>query len=144
LRGEDGEIVQIKSATGDIEEQKVFRNFVPGNNLILTIDADLQLAAAKAMADKTGGLIAIRPFTGEILAIVSKPDFDPNILIALDNPDRADHIRKVQEEKAELNRAISTKVPAGVDLQTAGGACGSRRESGFQNQTVTIAPVSLC
>lgn len=109
LRGEDGEIVQIKSATGDIEEQKVFRNFVPGNNLILTIDADLQLAAAKAMADKTGGLIAIRPFTGEILAIVSKPDFDPNILIALDNPDRADHIRKVQEEKAELNRAISTK-----------------------------------
>jgi penicillin-binding protein 2 len=111
LRGEDGEIVQIKSATGDIEEQKVFRNFVPGNNLILTVDADLQTAAAKAMGDKTGGLIAIRPYTGEILAIVSKPDYDPNILIALDNPDRPGHIRMIQEQKAELNRAISTKYP---------------------------------
>jgi penicillin-binding protein 2 len=111
LRGEDGEIVQIKSATGDVEEQKVFRNFVPGNNLILTVDADLQMAAAKAMGDKTGGLIAIRPYTGEILAIVSKPDFDPNILIALDNPDRPAHIRTIQEQKAELNRAISTKYP---------------------------------
>jgi penicillin-binding protein 2 len=111
LRGEDGEIVQIKSATGGIEEQKVFRNFVPGNNLILTIDADLQIAAARAMGDKTGGLIAIRPYTGEILAIVSKPDYDPNILIALDNPDRPGHIRTIQEQKAELNRAISTKYP---------------------------------
>lgn len=111
LRGDDGEIVQIKSATGDIEEQKVFRNFVPGNNLILTIDADLQVAASKAMGDKTGALIAMRPHTGEILAIVSKPDFDPNILIALDNPDRPAHIRKIQEQKAELNRAISTKYP---------------------------------
>lgn len=111
LRGEDGEIVQIKSATGDIEEQKVFRNFVPGNNLILTIDADLQNAASKAMIDKTGGLIAIKPFTGEILAIVSKPDFDPNILISLDNPDRAEHIKLIQETKAELNRAISAKYP---------------------------------
>jgi penicillin-binding protein 2 len=111
LRGDDGEIVQIKSATGDIEEQKVFRNFVPGNNLILTIDADLQLAASKAMGDKTGGLIAIKPFSGEILAIVSKPDFDPNILIALDNPNRAEHLRRVHEDKAEINRAISTKYP---------------------------------
>jgi penicillin-binding protein 2 len=111
LRGDDGEIVQIKSATGDIEEQKVFRNFAPGNNLILTIDADLQIAASKAMGDKTGGLIALRPHTGEILAIVSKPDFDPNILIALDNPDRPDHIRQIQEQRAELNRAISTKYP---------------------------------
>lgn len=111
LRGEDGEIVQIKSATGDIEEQKVFRNFVPGNNLILTIDAELQIAASKAMGDKIGGLIAIRPYTGEILAIVSKPDYDPNILIALDHPERSAHIRAIQEQKAELNRAISTKYP---------------------------------
>jgi len=111
LRGEDGEIVQIKSATGDIEEQKVFRNFVPGNNLILTIDADLQQAASKVMADKTGGLIAIKPFSGEILAIVSKPDFDPNILIALDHPGRGQHIKFIQENKAELNRAISAKYP---------------------------------
>jgi len=63
------------------------------------------------MGDKTGGLIAIRPYTGEILAIVSKPDFDPNILIALDNPERQAHIRAIQEQKAELNRAISTKYP---------------------------------
>ncbi|MCX7633974.1 MAG: penicillin-binding transpeptidase domain-containing protein, partial [Turneriella sp.] len=111
LRGEDGEIVQIKSATGDIEEQRVLRNFIPGNNLILTIDADLQLTAHRAMGDKTGALIAIRPFSGEILALVSKPDYDPNVLVALDHPERATHIRTMREEKSELNRAISTKYP---------------------------------
>ncbi|HRP69920.1 MAG TPA: penicillin-binding transpeptidase domain-containing protein, partial [Turneriella sp.] len=111
LRGDDGEIVQIKSATGDVEEQKVFRDFVPGNNLILTIDTDLQTAASKALGDKTGALIAIRPFTGEVLALASKPDFDPNILIALDNPNRTTHIQQIRENRAELNRAISTKYP---------------------------------
>ena len=49
-----------------------------GNPLRLTIDLDLQAAAEAAMEGKTGGVVALDPRTGEILAMVSRPTFDPN------------------------------------------------------------------
>ncbi len=109
LRGTDGEIIQIKTARGDIEEQKVLRNFVPGNNFILTIDADIQKTAYDAFGDKTGAVLVIHARTGEILAMVSKPSFDPNIMVMPDNNIRREHVLKMKADKAELNRAISTK-----------------------------------
>ncbi len=51
----------------------------PGNNLILTIDLDLQKVAEEAYQDKSGALIAMDPRNGRILAMVSKPSFDPNL-----------------------------------------------------------------
>src|ERR1700732_5094838 len=51
---------------------------IPGHNLKLTLDIDLQIAAEEAMGDKTGAMIAMDPRTGEILAMVSRPTFDPN------------------------------------------------------------------
>src|SRR5262249_52765698 len=50
---------------------------IPGKNLILTIDQDLQLAATKAFEEKIGALVALDPRTGEILAMLSRPSFDP-------------------------------------------------------------------
>jgi len=50
----------------------------PGQDLRLTIDLDLQMVAEKAMEGKTGALVAMDPHTGEILAMVSRPTFDPN------------------------------------------------------------------
>src|SRR5690606_24302205 len=49
----------------------------PGKNLILTIDQDLQMAAVKAFGDKAGAVVAIDPNNGEILAMLSRPAFDP-------------------------------------------------------------------
>ena len=51
---------------------------VPGKQLKLTIDLDLQIAAEEAMEGKSGAIIAMDPRTGEILALVSRPAFDPN------------------------------------------------------------------
>jgi len=51
----------------------------PGNNLILTLDLELQKAAEEAMAGKRGTVVAIDPNNGEVLAMVSLPDFDPNL-----------------------------------------------------------------
>ncbi len=51
----------------------------PGNNLFLTIDLDLQRVAEEAFQDKSGALIAMDPQNGRILAMVSKPSFDPNL-----------------------------------------------------------------
>lgn len=49
-----------------------------GDNLILTIDHNLQLKARELLGKKRGSIVAINPKTGEILAMVSTPDFDPN------------------------------------------------------------------
>ncbi len=51
---------------------------VPGKPLQLTIDLDLQIAAEEALGDKPGAIVAMDPKTGEILAMASRPTFDPN------------------------------------------------------------------
>jgi penicillin-binding protein 2 len=51
---------------------------VPGSSLKLTIDLDIQLAAEEALGDRNGAVVAMDPHTGEILALVSRPTFDPN------------------------------------------------------------------
>jgi len=53
--------------------------YVPGNDLYTTIDLDLQRAAEDIIGDRTGAAVALDPRTGEILAMVSKPSFDPNL-----------------------------------------------------------------
>ena len=51
---------------------------VPGQDLKLTIDNDLQRAAELALGDANGAIVAMDPRNGEILAMVSRPSFDPN------------------------------------------------------------------
>ena len=51
---------------------------IPGKPLQLTIDLDLQIAAEEVLGDKNGAIVAMDPHTGEILAMVSRPTFDPN------------------------------------------------------------------
>tara|TARA_B100001248_G_C27399150_1_gene468465 strand:- start:1155 stop:3110 length:1956 start_codon:yes stop_codon:yes gene_type:complete len=89
LRGEDGlDLVQVdaRGRIAMIQEQDILSSLprkqdpVPGNNIVLTIDKDLQSAAAEAMAakDYIGAMIAIDPNNGEILTWVNEPSFDPN------------------------------------------------------------------
>ncbi|HID96874.1 MAG TPA: penicillin-binding protein 2, partial [Thermodesulfobacteriaceae bacterium] len=52
---------------------------IPGSDLYLTIDLDLQLAAEEAMADTVGALVALEPDTGRIMAMVSSPSFYPDM-----------------------------------------------------------------
>ncbi|CAG2131866.1 Peptidoglycan D,D-transpeptidase MrdA [Cupriavidus yeoncheonensis] len=53
----------------------------PGNNLILSLDIRLQQLAEELFGDRRGALVAIEPSTGDILAFVSKPTFDPNLFV---------------------------------------------------------------
>ena len=53
----------------------------PGKNIYLTIDSKLQQAAMDALGDETGTIIAVNPNNGEVLAMVSKPGFDPNLFV---------------------------------------------------------------
>lgn len=58
-----------------------------GNNLILTIDHDLQTRARELLGDNRGAIVALNPKTGEILAMVSTPDYNPNESALLENWD---------------------------------------------------------
>lgn len=53
----------------------------PGSNLVLSIDMDLQRIAEAAFKDQRGALVAIEPATGDVLAFVSQPSYDPNLFI---------------------------------------------------------------
>ncbi|MDR0933549.1 MAG: penicillin-binding protein 2, partial [Burkholderiaceae bacterium] len=54
---------------------------ISGNNLLLSIDIELQKVVEEAFGDRRGAFVAIQPETGEILAYVSKPTFDPNLFV---------------------------------------------------------------
>jgi penicillin-binding protein 2 len=87
LRGVDGsELVEVDALGRSIEPSKrkdrVLAQareepFVPGKNLVLSVDQDLQMAAVRGFGEKNGGLIALDPRNGEVLAMVSRPSFDP-------------------------------------------------------------------
>ncbi len=78
LRGVDGSRDVIVNSHGKEIGRLGYTMAQPGKDLKLTIDLDLQMAAERAMEGKTGAVIAMDPHTGEILALVSRPTFDPN------------------------------------------------------------------
>jgi penicillin-binding protein 2 len=79
LRGVDGgRQIEVDALGREIKHLRSVESF-PGNNLILTIDSDLQKVAEEAFQEKTGALIAMDPKSGRILAMVSKPSFDPDV-----------------------------------------------------------------
>lgn len=85
---------------------------IPGKNLQLTIDLDLQVVAELALQDRRGAVVALDPRTGEVLAMVSRPAYDPNLFATrirskdwkelLNNPG-----------KPLLNRAIQAQLAPG-------------------------------
>jgi penicillin-binding protein 2 len=78
LRGTDGSRDVIVNSHGKVVGQLGQQLAIPGKDLRLTIDLDLQEVAERAMEGKNGALVAMDPHTGEILAMVSRPSFDPN------------------------------------------------------------------
>ena len=78
LRGTDGSRDIIVDSHGKELGHLGQELAIPGKDLKLTIDLDIQMAAEKAMEGKNGALVAIDPHNGEILAMVSRPTFDPN------------------------------------------------------------------
>jgi penicillin-binding protein 2 len=78
LRGVDGgRQIEVDALGREIKDLGSVESF-PGNNLTLTIDFDLQKVAEEAFQEKTGALIAMDPKSGRVLAMVSKPSFDPD------------------------------------------------------------------
>src|SRR2546423_5913778 len=85
---------------------------VPGKPLKLTIDIDLQIAAEQALAGKNGAIVAMDPHTGEILAMVSGPTFDPNDFAVRVSRDEWNKLVN-DPDKPLLNKAIQAQLAPG-------------------------------
>jgi penicillin-binding protein 2 len=78
LMGKNGSSQMVVNNRGKEVGQLGEKRAVPGKPLRLTVDVDLQIAAEEALGDKNGAIVAMDPRNGDILAMVSRPTFDPN------------------------------------------------------------------
>ena len=85
---------------------------VPGNNLVLSIDIELQKVVENAFGNRRGALIAMDPSTGEVLAYVSKPTFDPNLFVDGIDQQNWDELNN-SINKPLINRPIRGAYPPG-------------------------------
>lgn len=112
LRGIPGERIIEVDALGRELRMIQERPSVKGNDVNLSIDINIQKAVEDAFGDKAGALVAIKPDSGEILALESLPSFDPNIFsmgIAYND------WKSLMEDKKKpmLNRAVQSQYPPG-------------------------------
>ncbi len=114
LRGEDGRRFLKVDARGRQVGEADLDPIEPelGENLVLTIDSRIQKLAERALGKRTGSVVALRPHTGEVLAMASYPYYDPNIFF---ERGRAESFQSLSADARApfLNRAIqSAAVPA--------------------------------
>ncbi|MAE68966.1 MAG: penicillin-binding protein 2 [Gemmatimonadetes bacterium] len=82
LRGRDGvRVVEVDSHGREVRllPNEEHRDPVPGMDVFLTLDLDLQLLADSLLADRAGAIVALNPRDGDVLVLVSKPDYDLNL-----------------------------------------------------------------
>ena len=85
---------------------------VPGDNLLLALDAKLQRVAEQAFGDHRGALVAIEPATGGVLALVSRPGFDPNLFVEGIEPAHWEALNNSPDHPLN-NRALQGVYPPG-------------------------------
>ncbi len=112
LMGVDGRRQVIVDSRGRVRQVFGLKEAIPGKNLQLTIDLDLQAVAELAMDGRKGAVVALDPRNGEVLAMVSRPAFDANRFAGRIRPDRW---RQLVEEPDTplLNRAIQAQLAPG-------------------------------
>jgi penicillin-binding protein 2 len=112
LRGQDGSRDVIVDSHGREVGYLRTQRSVPGQDLKLTIDNDLQRAAELAMGDRNGAIVAMDPRNGEILAMVSRPSFDPNEFAVRIN--RADWNKLINDpDRPLMNKALQAQLAPG-------------------------------
>jgi penicillin-binding protein 2 len=124
LMGKNGARRQMVNSHGrEIGEPLAQTDAIPGKQLKLTVDTDLQIAAEEALEGKNGAIVAMDPRTGEILAMVSRPTFDPQTFSVRVSRDQWSKL--VNDENHPLmNKAIQAQLAPGstfkIIMATAG------------------------
>jgi len=123
LMGKNGARRSIVNSRGKEMQSLSETPAVPGQQLKLTLDIDLQIAAEEALEGKNGAIVAMDPRTGEVLAMVSRPSFDPNEFAV--RVSRGEWNKLVTDENHPLlNKAIQAQLAPGsvfkIIMATAG------------------------
>ena len=121
LRGEKGVQILLLYAPGRIKgsykDGELDRPPVPGKNLTLGIDIDLQALGERLLEGKIGSIVAIEPKTGEVLCMVSSPTYDPRMMVGRQRS--KSHIELSRNSwKPLLNRSIMGQYPPGSTFKT--------------------------
>lgn len=89
---------------------------IPGDNLYLTIDSGLQIAATQALGTQRGAIVAMDPRNGEILAFVSGPSFDPNLFVSGISKEAYQALQNADGNPL-FNRALRGRYPPGSTVK---------------------------
>ncbi len=139
LRGQKGKrFVGIFGSGDKTEKFNEGRSDVPvknGDDLILSIDLKLQSKAEKLLEGKRGAIVAIDPNNGEVLALVSKPDYDISTLSGK-NFSKNYTLLLMDKDKPLLNRAIQSRYPPGSTWKPLMAIAGL--EEGIINENTTF------
>ena len=125
LRGEKGYNIYLRNSKNRIESRYKDGEFdkeaVPGDDVMTTIDAELQHYGQMLMANKVGSLVAIEPSTGEILTMVSSPGIDVDQLANI-----GQHYKDIATDpyKPMFNRAVQAPYPPGSVFKLVNGLIG--------------------
>ncbi len=122
LRGQKGINFQMRDKhnqnKGTFQDGQKDKPAVAGESLTTGIDLSLQEYGEKLMANKAGAVIAIEPATGEILSVISAPNYNPNLLTGTMLSRNFNALNK-DIEKPLFNRAIQSRYPPGSTFKTA-------------------------
>jgi len=116
LRGDKGVEILLRDARGRIkgkyEKGALDKSPVSGKNLTLSLDIDLQMYGEQLMQGKIGSIVAIEPSTGEILALVSSPTYNPSDLVGRQ---RSKNFTRLNTDpyKPLLDRPLMARYPPG-------------------------------
>ena len=137
LQGEKGrkyKLIDVHGREqGSYREGKYDTDAIPGSNITVTIDADLQEYGEQLMKNYEGSIVAIEPSTGEILAYVSTPTYNPSLLVGRD---REENYNKLKNDTLEplFNHAIQGLYPPGSTFKTVNALVGLQ-ENTLRNST---------
>lgn len=116
LRGQKGSRIVLVDALnrdiGPFQDGRYDTLAVAGTDLFTSLDYELQLYGERLMQNKRGSIVAIEPSSGEILALVTSPGYDPNLLVGRV---RSQNYKNLQEDtlKPLFNRALMANYPPG-------------------------------
>ena len=128
LRGERGVniyLVDVYSRVkGSYADGRLDTVAVQGKDIISSIDIDLQEYGELLMRNKTGSIVALEPKTGEVLALVSSPNYDPGLLVGRIRSENFMKLNADSVRKPLFNRALQASYPPGSTFKPINGLIG--------------------
>jgi len=142
LRGQRGVkiyLVDVYSRIkGSYAEGRMDTVAIQGEDIVSTIDMDLQEYGEMLMRNKTGSIVALEPKTGEVLTLVSAPNYDPGLLVGRIRSENFARLSADTIIKPLFNRALQAKYPPGSTFKPINGLIG------LQEKVITPSTLFGC